>query len=107
MILNCASRQAFAWVCAMARSLGTASAQTSSAPKQKPSAEQNPPSKGQSRGEAPVKAQEGRGGPSAEDPLIAIASQLASLLGEKKEVSVRVGNFAFQDTDFLSPFTSG
>jgi hypothetical protein len=106
MILNCASRQAFAWVCAMALSLGTASAQTSSASKQKPSAEQNPPAKGQNRSAAPVKAQEGRGGPSAEDPFIAIASQLTSLLGEKKEVSVGVGNFAFQDTDLLSPFSA-
>ncbi len=90
----------------MALSLGTASAQTSSSSKKRPSGEQNPPAKGQNRSAAPVKAQESRGGPSAEDPFIAIASQLASPLGEKKEVSVGVGNFAFQDTDLLSPFSA-
>jgi hypothetical protein len=85
MILNYASRQALAWVCAMALSLGTASAQTSSVSKQKPSAEQNPPAKGQNRSAAPVKAQESRGGPSTEDPFIAIAPQLTSLLEKRGE----------------------
>ena len=90
----------------MALSLGTASAQTSSPSKKRPSGEQNPPAKDQNRSAVPVKAQESRGGPSVEDPFIAIASQLTSLLGEKKEVSVGVGNFAFQDTDLLSPFSA-
>lgn len=46
-----------------------------------------------------------QGSPAA-DPFDTIAVQLASLLGEKKAVNVGVGNFAFQDTDLLSPFSA-
>lgn len=43
---------------------------------------------------------------STDDPFDAIAAQLSSLLGDKTAVSVGVGNFAFQDTDLLSPFSA-
>jgi len=110
MIPNYASSRTFACGCALVLSLATATAQTSSASRKKDSNEPNPPAEEQSRGMAPVKAQERPVGsaahPSVEDPFDAIATQLTSLLGEKKAVSVGVGNFAFQDTDLLSPFSA-
>jgi Domain of unknown function (DUF4384) len=111
MIQNCAGSQTFAWGCALVLSLATATAQTSSSSsRKKEPGDPTPSVKEQSRGMAPVKSQDRPVGnaahPPADDPFDAIATQLTSLLGEKKAVSVGVGNFAFQDTDLLSPFSA-
>lgn len=110
MIRIYASRPVAVWSCALALCFATASGQTPNSSKRKDSTEQNASGKEQRNGSTPVKAQErpvvGNQPSSADDPFGAIALQLSTLLGDKKDVSVGVGNFAFQDTDLLSPFSA-
>ena len=110
MIPNCASSRAVAWGCTLALSLATATGQTPNASKKRDSSESNPAAKEQGRVMAPVPSQERKVDvarrSSTDDPFDAIAAQLSSLLGDKTAVSVGVGNFAFQDTDLLSPFSA-
>jgi hypothetical protein len=110
MTRNYANRSYAVWSCALAFCFATASGQTSSTSKGKDPTEQKASVKEPRNGLSPVKAQErpvvGKQHSSVDDPFGAIAAQLSTLLGGKKDVSVGVGNFAFQDTDLLSPFSA-
>ncbi len=110
MTRNYVSSPVVAWGCALVFSLATAAGQAPNASKKKDSTQSNLPAtevhpakpSAQLREEPTVTRS-----PSANiDPFEAVATQLASLLGDKKSVSVGVGNFAFQDTDLLSPFSA-
>jgi hypothetical protein len=110
MIRNYAIKPVAVWIFALALCFASASGQTSNTSKKKDSTGQNASIKEQRNGFAPPNAQEPQvvgGHPaSGNDPFGAIAAQLSTLLGGKKEVTVGVGNFAFQDTDLLSPFSA-
>jgi len=111
MIPNYASSRTFAWCCAFALTLVTATGQTPNASRKRDFIESNPAAaKEQGRVVITVPSPngpvDGARRSSTDDPFDAIASQLSNLLGDKKSANVGVGNFAFQDTDLLSPFSA-
>lgn len=104
MTPNCETSRLVRWVLALAFCLTTATAQTPGSAKKKDPLQPDSRGKAQENRPSPAPAREQPA--SKEDPFSAIASQLSGLLGDKKSVSVGVGNFAFQDTDLLSPFSA-